>query len=249
MHIYLEVYGRVPKDFSEFVYKVIKDTYERLARAPILLEVYIYEYTDIKLKMLLEEAVKIGVVVTGDYPISHEAWMGWPRIHVDYEKCKVLESSELESLLVHEAVHSILHGSTLSYVISIDRDLSESLENNLPEIVYLASVVVKDLEVHNYLVKSSMQKYIEKYREYVLKEIKNIQCHDLINILEFAKIITPCIFVDCNINRDLSINTKCSSIVNNALEALNEIVNLKQDLSFKVNKLIKSFIKLTSRVA
>lgn len=69
---------------------------------------------------------------------------------IDYEKCSTLKQKHLESLLMHEAAHSVLHGNLMAYMVFI-QGLSWPAEGLL-EAVYLASTIVKDIEVSYLLV-------------------------------------------------------------------------------------------------
>jgi hypothetical protein len=82
---------------------------------------------------LIAEASALGVSVIAFYEVMHEAWRGYPRIHV-------ATGTSDARLLRHEALHALLHGSLDYYIVACPNDISA-------EALQIASTVVKDLEV------------------------------------------------------------------------------------------------------
>lgn len=236
--MYVEVLGRVPRDFVDSVNRAVREFYSLIGREPELLEVYVYESTELKLRELLREATELGVAVVGDYPVAHEAWMGWPRIHVDYEKCKALDQATLRALLVHECAHSVLHGSIAGYVVLLEKSLAERLGKSAMELAYLASTVVKDLEVHEYLAAHGLSDEVEAYYEYVVRDLREAKCSNGVEILTLAKLVTPCLVVECRPAPGDLIGGECKRHYGNVTGALLHVKSLNCDLSCKVNALL-----------
>ena len=57
-------------------------------------------------------------IVTGeesDFLATHEAWRGYPRIHICHERVKGVQDPVIEGVLHHEIGHAVLHGSMEFY--------------------------------------------------------------------------------------------------------------------------------------
>ncbi len=234
----MNVIGSVNRVFIDKAVSTLVEAYSVLGKNPEIVELHIYESSDIKRRALLGEAVELGISVLGDYPVSHDAWMSWPRIHVDYEKCRDLVEGHFRALLYHEAVHSILHGSLASYIVNIGDVSLRSVGVDLLEAVYLASVVVKDVEVHEYLAEKGLLDVLREYYEYTRSTLREIYCDNLRGLLELAKLISPCLFIDCELfTRDL--HNTCQDIYLKLLEVLREIKTIQVDLNSKIQKLLE----------
>ena len=236
--------GFVPNNFIEYVENLIKNFYESVNADVDYVEVYVYENSVSKRSFLLREGLELGVMVLGDYIVSHDAWRGWPRIHIDYELCENLSREYLDALLIHEATHSILHGSIAYYLISFSKELVEKFGlEKASEIVYLASTIVKDLDVHRFLLEKNMDEHIEKYFEYSIKElVEKAECINYVDILNMLKILAPCVFIKCDIDK-ISLSEECKQIFSRFAELAPELNSLcKNDLSCKVNTLINRII-------
>ncbi|BEP17212.1 hypothetical protein PYJP_05640 [Pyrofollis japonicus] len=128
---------------AEGVLSVLKRVYERVGGEGFV-EIIFYESREEMEAFLRREAARVGVVVDASFPIMHEAWTGTPRIH--------LVPRELEGLgrvgkafLVHEAFHSVLHGSLEYYIVALPS--GETTVDSWTA-AYIAATSVKDLEVH-----------------------------------------------------------------------------------------------------
>jgi len=245
--VYVEVLGEVPTGFVELVKGTLLKAYDLIGAKPELLEVYIYGSTEAKLRYLAEEATRSGVLVVGDFALSHDAWAGWPRIHVDYEKCKGLKRDVLEALLVHEGVHSVIHGNLSSYVIELKGDLISELGEEALEAYYVASTAVKDLEVHGYLVSHGLSDYVTKYYEYSLGGLAGHDCSSVVGLLEFSKLVSPCIYVNCEPSPETLAGHSCRDAYDEVMRALRAIAHSGKKLSDRVNSLIKAILDVTKR--
>lgn len=239
--------GGVPRDFVDFVESVLKSFYGSRSE-PRFVEVIIYGQGHSPLDMLYEEARRLGVRVLGDYPVSHEAWSGWPRIHVDYERCSKLDAGLLEALLLHEAAHSILHGSRSYYLLKADRGLLETLGLDYAlEVLYLASTVIKDLEVHGYLVREGFREHVERYAKYAIGEASGLDCSSLSEVLSLAKLVSPCVRVDCS-SLLRSLGGGCAELLGPLLRALADLGDLGEDWGERSARLVRVAAGLLSRM-
>jgi hypothetical protein len=105
----------------------------------------------------------------------HDAWHGTPRIMVAYDK--MLRVPELVGVggLRHEVAHTVLHGSLEYYsfpmstfLLELERErvISRQITRDL---VYLASIAVKDYEVTRLLYEKGYVEDQLAYNEYYLK--------------------------------------------------------------------------------
>jgi hypothetical protein len=236
--LYVNVVGSVEEWFIDLVIDLVKEIYSVLGSGPELLEIYIYESSEIKRRVLASEAQRLGISVIGDYPVSHNAWMSWPRIHVDYDACRSLRKEYLRALLYHEAVHSILHGSLASYTVKIEGLKAWYSRVDFSEAMYLASVVVKDTMVHEYLAERGLHSVLRDYYEYTSNSLREVRCNSLLGLLELAKLISPCLYVDCN-NTSTLLHETCHGKIPELLSVLEKIKNTRGDLSSKIQKLLE----------
>ncbi|WP_048162791.1 hypothetical protein [Thermogladius calderae] len=243
-HVFFEARGRVPGDFLSFVEEVVSDFYNAVETAPEILEVYVFESTWLKRRFLEDEARELGVLVVGDYPVSHDAWRGWPRIHLDYEKLKNLQPRTVRALLAHECAHAILHGSLSSYLIRVEGWTEEELGEGFIEGLYLASTVVKDLEVSAFLKERGLYDVLADYYSYVREELAGTDCEGLHGLLDFAKLATPCALIDCDPPPCILARGCCAKRCEDIVEVLREVSRLKTGLSERVTFLLRRIKEL-----
>ncbi len=246
VEIIVSRYGEVPESFIETLERVLATFYGSRPEPPFV-EVVVYGPGRSPSELLYEEAAALGVLVLGSYPVSHEAWMGWPRIHVDYRRCSELDEETLEAILVHEAAHSVLHGSRDYYLLRVGEESLEPLGVYALEALYVASTVVKDLEVHRYLVESGYREHVERYAEYSVGGASGLDCSSLPGVLTLAKLASPCIYVDCpDLPRHLG--SDCAGVVGALVEALDELRSSGEDWSERSVRLVRVAADLLSRL-
>ena len=236
--IYIEVVGGVPQEFVSTILSVLEEAYTLFDEVPDLVEVYIYEDSNRLLQSLYRAAIELGVTAIGAYPVSHDAWFGWPRIHIDYSACRDLDMEVLKALLIHEATHTVLHGNIQSYTVTLARVPQEFRK---PEMIYLASVAVKDAEVFMYLARKGLKRYAEAYLRFVEPEIRGVRCKNIEEVLELAKLLTPCTVIRCGEN---IVNEECREIGKEVVEALRKAVNEGTELSEKLAMLLQQLSKV-----
>lgn len=105
------------------------------------------------------EKKELGVVTgeEADFLATHEAWRGYPRIHVCEEKVKDLPLSVLRGVLHHEIGHALHHGSPEFYTFRFSKALQEAGTScgldfqALQQCVYFLSIAIKDHDVVRWL--------------------------------------------------------------------------------------------------
>ena len=258
MTVYPKIYvfkvGSIPGSFIDLISATLNGFYRSLKflSLPEFVEVYVYGTSYEKMVFLEAEARDMGVIVIGDFITVHEAWRGWPRIHVDYEKCHSLEPGYVKALLLHEAAHSVLHGSPLYYLVDIDQQLIDSLGfEYAAKTIYLASTVVKDLDVHRFLVEHGYRSYVEKYLEFLVNtQLKDIECSDILGTLQLMKILTPCIFLENKcIDIERNLHEDCRSLVREIIKTLEQFIEIypHADLSQRTVILAKKIIEVARK--
>jgi hypothetical protein len=107
------------------------------------------------------EKEELGIV-TGeetDFLATHDAWRGYPRIHVCEERLTGIPSVIIQGVIHHEISHALHHGTLEFYTFRFSNRLQEAglfcgfdlfL---LQQSVYLLSVAIKDREVIQWLAK------------------------------------------------------------------------------------------------
>jgi len=223
--IRIEVVGEVPEGFVRLVEETLRRFYDRIGGPP-LVEVYIYASRALKLAHIEELASRYGIAVVGDFITMHEAWSGWPRIHVDYEQCSKLDRRYVEALLIHEAAHSVLHGSPIYYVV----DVPPEAYGNPAEmaLIYAASTIVKDMDVYSLLAQSGLREYIEAYSDFVSEHQLEDRCSNQFEVFMLAKLLVPCLYIErCRPTDELR---NCRGVATRLLGVLAAMRNLVKGL-------------------
>ncbi|MCS7099340.1 MAG: hypothetical protein RMH84_02015 [Sulfolobales archaeon] len=247
VQVVLSIFGKVPEEFVGFVLSSLDRVYSSAAdleERPAFVEVAIYETSGRLLEFLVSEAGELGVSAVGLHLVSHEAWRGWPRIHVDYEKLSQLDPETAAALVVHEAVHSLVHGSRRYYEVPLG-----ALGGGAPhevELLYLASTAAKDVEVHSYLVERVSPRFVELYAQYSLRDAPGVDCSSASEVLALAKLVAPCAFVDCP-QLPARLRPECSRILGELLGALRNLRDSRMDWLGKSYALVELAAALTSR--
>ncbi len=191
----INVVGEVRNDLLELCLKALKEILCRCCK-DLFLELMIYGSRNEKLAFLEEEARDLGVLVIGDFKTLHEAWRGFPRIHVSQEDVQDLDRDVLEALVAHEAMHAYLHGSIASYVIYIPNYLLEKFEDPSEAFVlaYIIAAAIKDLEVHRAMLSMDLRRYLLLYASFCASQLSDSSCGDSSSLAEIAnsmKLLTP----------------------------------------------------------
>jgi len=159
--------------------EILNDCYNRLgAHAVEIVEVYIFEKSSSLNAFMNDEKRKLGIETSAfeeSFLAVHDAWRGTPRIMVAYDKMLHVPKLVRIGVLRHEVAHTVLHGSLEYYSFSMPLFLLELERNSvvprqvIRDLVYLASVAVKDYEVTRLLYEKGYVKDQVAYNDYCLK--------------------------------------------------------------------------------
>lgn len=147
-----------------FVTRIRKWANEVLERkgtlaGPPFLSVIIWKRIEELQSFYRQEKEELGVV-TGEeieFLATHEAWRGYPRIHICQERVKGIPDAVLRGVLHHEISHALLHGTPEFYTFRYSNRLQETGRTRgldlalLQQCVYLLSIAVKDHDVVTWL--------------------------------------------------------------------------------------------------
>ena len=149
--------GKVEESFLLEVQKWAREVIGKTGpgMAPDHISVYLWEKEKIFQEFDLREKAELGVV-TGDesnFLATHEAWRGYPRIHISLEKIRGIPEEVIQGVVQHEIGHALLHGKPEFYRFLFSEPLQETARSRgldlplLQQLVYLLSVALKDEEV------------------------------------------------------------------------------------------------------
>ncbi len=178
-------YDGMDKGFLSQIQTWVKNVLEKAdpSSTPPYLKLTIWK----KIKALQEfydqEAGNLGIVTgeESDFLATHEAWRGYPRIHICHERVKDVQDAVIEGVLHHEIGHALLHGSIEFYTFKFTNRLQEAARFNgldlhlLQQCVYFLSMAIKDLEVIQWLTKIGLGPCQKSLLEYMMKDTKEEQ--------------------------------------------------------------------------
>lgn len=148
---------------------------------PDRLKISVYHRLDELQNFFRKEKEALGIVSEGEaeFISIHEAWRGYPRIHICAERIKNLSETVVLGAVQHELVHTILHGRSEFYTFRFSKQLisiSEVLGFDiqlLQQCVYLLSIALKDGEVVSRLVEMGFQIGQIALLEHMLADIRS----------------------------------------------------------------------------
>jgi hypothetical protein len=125
-----------------------------------------------------QEKEELGIVASeeSDFLATHEAWRGYPRIHICHERVKGVRDPVIEGVLHHEIGHALFHGSTEFYTFRFTNRLQEVARLNgfdlhhLQQCVYFLSIAMKDWEVVQWLTKIGLGPGQKSLLEYIMND-------------------------------------------------------------------------------
>ena len=146
--------------------------------APDRISIYLWEKEKDFQEFDVREKAELGVV-TGDesnFLATHEAWRGYPRIHLSLEKIRGIPEEIIQGVVQHEIGHALLHGKPEFYRFLFSEHLQETARSRgldmplLQQLVYLLSVALKDEEVIRLLHGRGLGLYQNRLLEYLLED-------------------------------------------------------------------------------
>jgi hypothetical protein len=158
---------------------VLNECYDRLgARDLEIVDLYIFDRSSSMIAFMNEEKRRLGVETSAfeeNYLAVHDAWHGTPRIMIAHDKFSEVPKLVGTGALHHEAAHTVLHGYLEYYsfpipmlLLKLERDNIISRQT-MKDLVYLASVAVKDYEVTRLLYENGYVNDQVAYSEYYLE--------------------------------------------------------------------------------
>jgi hypothetical protein len=108
-----------------------------------------------------KEKEELGVVTgeEADFLATHDAWRGYPRIHICQERVKGIPSAVVQGTMHHEIGHAFHHGRPDFYTFRFSNSLQQAGQSHglnlvlLQQCVYFLSIAIKDQEVVQWLAK------------------------------------------------------------------------------------------------
>jgi hypothetical protein len=137
---------------------------EELPSSPAFLSISIWKTMEKYHDFYQREKREIGVV-TGeetDFLATHDAWRGYPRIHICQERLMGINGTIVQGVIHHETGHALHHGAPEFYTFCFSNRLQEAGRSyglDLPllqQSVYLLSVAIKDQDVILWLAKNGL---------------------------------------------------------------------------------------------
>ncbi len=179
VRIVVHRFGDVKESFLGDVLKILDDCYSCVgARDLEIVDLCLFDRSTSMNAFISEEKKKFGISTSAfeaSFFAVHDAWQGTPRIMVAHDK--MLTAPKLVAIggLHHEVAHTILHGSLEYYLFPTPR-LLVKLENEgifstqfVRDILYLASLAVKDFEVTRLLYRNGYVEDQVAYNTYFLE--------------------------------------------------------------------------------
>jgi len=131
----------------------------KLLSMPSSLSITLWKSTEELNDFYLRENEALGVVTVEetDFLATHEAWRGYPRIHICQERLREIPDAIVQGVGHHEISHALHHGTQEFYTFRFSNRLQEagrscSMDLSiLQQCVYLLSVAIKDNEVVKWL--------------------------------------------------------------------------------------------------
>jgi hypothetical protein len=150
----------------------------RLRSIPARISIYLWEKDEDYQEFEAREKAALGIATGGEseFLATHEAWRGFPRIHVCLERIRDLAEEVVRGLVQHEIAHALLHGRPEFYQIRFSEALLDAGRlagldfQMLQQLVYLLAVAVKDNEVVRFLVEAGLGFGQLRLLEYLLED-------------------------------------------------------------------------------
>jgi len=153
-------YGSIDEGFISWIIGILDSVYKTSEEPPLIVELHVYESNDLYRTYALLERLSLDIkhLDVEEYLAYHDAWYGVPRIHVIYEVSNRVNKHVFKSAIIHEAVHSILHGDVASYLVTLPQKLNSlTLNDNVKwEFITIIASSIKDVEVTSYILERKL---------------------------------------------------------------------------------------------
>ncbi len=178
-------YDGMNKGFLSQIQTWVKNVLERAdpSSTPPYLRLTIWKNIKALQEFYDQEKEDLGIVTgeESDFLATHEAWRGYPRIHICHERVKGVQDSVIEGVLHHEIGHALFHGSMEFYTFKFTDRLQEAARFNgfdlhlLQQCVYFLSIAIKDWEVIQWLTQIGFGPCQKSLLEYMMKDTEEEQ--------------------------------------------------------------------------
>ena len=178
-------YDGMNKGFLSQIQTWVKNVLERAdpSSTPPYLRLTIWKNIKALQEFYDQEKEDLGIVTgeESDFLATHEAWRGYPRIHICHERVKGVQDAVIEGVLHHEIGHALFHGSMEFYTFKFTDRLQEAARFNgfdlhlLQQCVYFLSIAIKDWEVIQWLTKIGLGSCQKSLLEYMMKDTEEEQ--------------------------------------------------------------------------
>lgn len=203
--------GKIAGQIRQWAEDIIESLAEKAL--PDRLKILVYHRLDELQDFFRKEKEALGIVSEGEteFIAIHEAWRGYPRIHICSERIKNLPETVVRGAVQHELAHAILHGRTEFYTFRFSRQLVSAGEalgldiQLLQQCVYLLSIALKDGEVISRLVDIGFQSGQIALLEHMLADtrserevwnaIRHLPPQRKIAVASFLKILLPVVIL------------------------------------------------------
>jgi hypothetical protein len=137
---------------------------EEVPSPPLYLSISIWKTMEKYQDFYQREKKELGIV-TGeetDFLATHDAWRGYPRIHICQERLMGIAETIVQGVIHHEIGHALHHGAPEFYTFRFSNRLQEAARSRgldlilLQQCVYLLSVAIKDQDVIFWLAKNGL---------------------------------------------------------------------------------------------
>ncbi len=178
-------YDGMDKGFLSQIQTWVKNVLDRAdpSSTPPYLRLTIWKNINALQEFYDQEKEDLGIVTgeESDFLATHEAWRGYPRIHICHERVKGVQDTVIEGVLHHEIVHALFHGSMEFYTFKFTDRLQEAARLDgfdlhlLQQCVYFLSIAIKDWEVIQWLTKIGLGPCQKSLLEYMMKDTEEEQ--------------------------------------------------------------------------
>jgi hypothetical protein len=145
---------------------------------PSRISIFLWERTLDYQEFAAREKAELGITTGGEseFLATHEAWLGYPRIHIPIENIKNIPEELAQGIVQHEVGHALLHGAPEFYQFRFSKQIQEAGSRagfdlpRLQQLVYLLSVALKDEEVIRLLGRQGVGPFQSRLLEYLLED-------------------------------------------------------------------------------
>lgn len=198
--------GKVDESFLLKIQKWTGEVIGKAApgKAPDRIFLYLWEKEKDFQEFDAREKAEMGVATGGEseFLATHEAWRGFPRIHISLEKIRGIPEEVIRGVVQHEIGHALLHGKPAFYRFVFSEQLQETAGSvgldlpQLQQLVYLLSVALKDEEVVRLLSEWGLGLYQKRLLEYLIEDTgEEQQTWELIKDLPALRKIARAVFL------------------------------------------------------